>query len=413
MSEWKEYKLVDVAIIVDCEHKTAPLVESSEFISVRTSNISNGKIDFDNSNRVSETTYNEWSKRMGLVEGDVVLAREAPVGEVGWIPKNKKVCLGQRTVLIRVNKNTIDPKYLLFYLTNNETKYDLISRSTGSVVEHLNVKDIKNFEIRVHSSIEEQSAIASILSSLDDKIDLLHRQNKTLEQLAETLFRQWFIKEVDESWEKILLGELADFQRGISYSGNLLGENGIGMPMHNLNSIDINGSYKYKGIKFYTGEVKERQKLRAGDLLIINTDITQDNRIIGWPIFVPEKFEVSTFSHHLYSTTLLNGKISKLYLYFLLRQRIYRETLASNANGTTVSMLSKEAISNLEVRIPPESKRSQYEEIAKETFDKQTLNQKEIRTLTQLRDALLPKLMSGELRVCRNSAKKGAILPYN
>ena len=201
MSEWKEYKLDDISIIVDCEHKTAPLVESSDYISVRTANIANGKIDFENSNRVSEETYNLWTKRLIPKEGDIVLAREAPVGEVGWIPNNRNVCLGQRTVLIRANKEHVNSRYLLYYLTNKETKNDLISRSTGSVVEHLNVKDIRNFALRLHSNLDQQTAIAEVLSSLDDKIDLLHRQNKTLEQLAETLFRLWFVVEADESWE--------------------------------------------------------------------------------------------------------------------------------------------------------------------------------------------------------------------
>ena len=179
MSEWKECKLGDIAIITDCEHKTAPLVDSSEFISVRTSNIQNGKIDFENSNRVSSEVYEEWTKRLKPNVGDIVLAREAPVGEVGWIPEGKKVCLGQRTVLIRITDKSINPKYLLYYLVNDEVKNDLINRSTGSVVEHLNVKDIKNFDIRIHDLLEEQVVIANIVTSLDDKIDLLHRQNAT------------------------------------------------------------------------------------------------------------------------------------------------------------------------------------------------------------------------------------------
>lgn len=170
MSEWKEYKLGEIATIVDCEHKTAPLVPVSEYISVRTSNISSGKIDFDKSNRVSKETYDEWTKRLVPNEGDIVLAREAPVGEVGWISKNKKVCLGQRTVLIRTTKlDSVVPKYLLYYLVNCDTKYQLTSRSTGSVVEHLNVKDIKNFDLKIPNSLLIQKSIAEHLPALMTK----------------------------------------------------------------------------------------------------------------------------------------------------------------------------------------------------------------------------------------------------
>lgn len=226
MIEWKEHILGEIATIVDCEHKTAPLVETSEYISVRTSNIANGKIDFDSANRVSLETYEEWTKRKKPTEGDIVLAREAPVGEVGWIPKDRKVCLGQRTVLITVNDKEIDPKYLLYYFANRDTKYDLVSRATGSVVEHLNVKDIKNFELKLHANKEEQTAIATVLSSLDEKIDLLHRQNKTLEGLAEVVFRAWFVEGAEDGWEIGTVNTLIEIQSGFAFKSGDFVENG-------------------------------------------------------------------------------------------------------------------------------------------------------------------------------------------
>ena len=91
MSEWKEYKLGDIATIIDCEHKTAPLVDFSEYISVRTSDISGGKIDFEKCNRVSFKTYELWTQRLQPKEGDIILAREAPVGEVGIVKNGKNV----------------------------------------------------------------------------------------------------------------------------------------------------------------------------------------------------------------------------------------------------------------------------------------------------------------------------------
>jgi type I restriction enzyme S subunit len=397
MSEWKEYKLQEIATIVDCEHKTAPLVEKSEYISVRTSNISGGKIDFDKSNRVAKHTYEEWIQRMKPVAADIVLAREAPVGEVGWIPKGRNVCLGQRTVLIRTNSEKIAPKYLLYYLANPEVKQDLVSRSTGSVVEHLNVKDIRNFELKLHSEFDTQAAIAEILSSLDDKIDLLHRQNKTLEQMAETLFRQWFVEDADNSGSKVKLGEVIELNRGISYSGDSLGTLHDGVPMHNLNSIDVSGSYKYNGIKYYKGNINDRQWLNPGDLLLLNTDMTQDNRIIGWPILVPDLFTRSVSTHHLYSVSLISDSISKLYLYYLLRCPEYRDALANASNGTTVSMLSREAVASIEILIPENKKRIEFEIQATEILKKQSFNQANIGKLKELRDLLLPKLMSGEI----------------
>ena len=121
MSDWKEYKLDDIAILVDCEHKTAPIVPDSDFYSVRTANISQGKIDYQNCNRVSEETYLAWTKRSIPANGDIILAREAPVGEVGFVKKNFKVCLGQRTVLIRVNSKNVDNRFLLYFLVDRKS----------------------------------------------------------------------------------------------------------------------------------------------------------------------------------------------------------------------------------------------------------------------------------------------------
>jgi len=210
-----EYILSEIAEVIDCEHKTAPQVDRSEYYSIRTTDISNGKIKFESANRVAEETYLEWIKRATPEPEDIILAREAPVGEVGWIKDRYKVCLGQRTVLIKVNHSEVSKRFLLYYLVNPDTKYELQVRSAGSVVEHLNMKDIRNFRILL-PSLPEQKAIASILSSLDDKIDLLHRQNKTLETIAETLFRQWFIEEAQADWEEKSLSTIADFLNGLA-----------------------------------------------------------------------------------------------------------------------------------------------------------------------------------------------------
>jgi type I restriction enzyme S subunit len=321
-------------------------------------------------------------------EESILIPRKGSLNNVLY--KNEPFWTVDTMFYTKLDKKIIFPKFLFYQLIT----VDFANMNVGSAVPSMTVQVLNEIDIKL-PPLPEQQSIAEILSSLDDKIDLLHRQNKTLEQLAETLFRQWFVEDAEKSWEVDILGNIIELQRGISYSGSTLGEFGNGVPMHNLNSIDVNGSYKYDGIKYYKGEIKGNKKLKSGDLLIINTDITQDNRIIGWPIFVPEKFPESVCTHHLYSTSLLTNKISKLYLYFLLRFRDYREALANAANGTTVSMLSKDTINNLEIKIPPKTKIAEFEEIVKGILEKQTLNQKQISSTTKLRDTLLPKLMSG------------------
>ena len=391
MSEWKECKLGDIAIITDCEHKTAPLVDSSEFISVRTSNIQNGKIDFENSNRVSSEVYEEWTKRLKPNVGDIVLAREAPVGEVGWIPKGKKVCLGQRTVLIRTTDKLIDSKYLLYYLVNDEVKSDLINRSTGSVVEHLNVKDIKNFDLRIHKLLEKQCTIASVLTSLDDKIDLLHRQNATLEAMAETLFSQWFVEEAKEDWQEGTLDNILTVKGGTTPStAEPAYWNGT---IHWTSPRDITN---LKGIYLFDTERKITElglsKISSG--LLPKGTLLMSSRA---PVGVLAFSEVPVAINQGYIAILDNKGYSKEFIYLWLKINI--DVVHSFSNGSTFMEISKSAFKTMQLQIPPKQVLNDFQILVKPLFEKIKSNLIQIRTLTTLRDTLLPKLMSGEVRV--------------
>jgi type I restriction enzyme, S subunit len=396
MSEWVDYDLKDVVEkFIDYRGKT-PNKTAFGIPLVTAKIVKNGRIQTPNE-FIAFDNYATWMRRGYPEIDDVVMTTEAPLGEVALL-KDKNVALAQRIIIIRGKKELSDNTFIKYYLQSPFGQEELQGRASGTTVEGIKAAELRKITISL-PPLPEQRAIAGVLSSLDDKIDLLHRQNKTLEGIAKVLWHKMFVEEANEEWVKLQFIEIANLQRGISYAGNLLGEDGNGVPMHNLNSIDINGSYKYDGIKFYKGVIKEYQKLKPGDLLIINTDITQENRIIGWPILVPINFTKSTFTHHLYSVTLQNNSVSKFFLYYLLRHKDYRDVLKSSANGTTVTMLSKEAIYSLQISIPPVAKQKEFENIISVILNKQYSNHHQIDALSRLRDNLLPKLISGEVRV--------------
>ena len=178
--------------IVDCEHKTAP-IQKSGIPSVRTTDIKHGVIDFRGANKVSEETYKAWTQRLEPISNDLILAREAPVGELGIVPEGQKVCLGQRTVLIRPDVNKVYPHYLLYLMLSRPIRHEMKIRAAGSTVEHLNMSDIRGLALPELPSLEVQIQIGDTLANLDRKIENLHKQNETLEAIAQTLFKQWFI----------------------------------------------------------------------------------------------------------------------------------------------------------------------------------------------------------------------------
>ncbi len=179
--------------IIDCEHKTAP-TQSEGHPSIRTPNIGRGRLILDGVNRVSDETYKTWTQRMEPQAGDLILAREAPVGNVAIIPRCLKVCLGQRTVLIRPNRRKVLAEYLVYLMLGDEIQGRVQSLSNGATVHHLNMKDIRNLQLPTLPDLEEQRRIASILSAYDDLIENNTRRIAILEEMARRIYEEWFVR---------------------------------------------------------------------------------------------------------------------------------------------------------------------------------------------------------------------------
>jgi len=157
--------------IVDCEHKTVPVNESGDAWAVGTPAMVDGRIDYSKAKRIDDEVYSKWTRRMVPAEGDLILAREAPVGPVVRVPCFPRVALGQRTVLLRPNPEIVNARYLHFLLLSAEVQNRMHAKSEGSTVRHLNVEDVRTLPIPTIPSISEQERIADVLGALDDKIE--------------------------------------------------------------------------------------------------------------------------------------------------------------------------------------------------------------------------------------------------
>ena len=176
-------KLLDICeTIVDCPHSTAK-DEGTGYPLIRTPNVGKGRLKLAGVHRVSENVYNQRNERAVPQVDDLILAREAPVGNVAIIRKGQQVCLGQRTVLIRPNKKYVDPDYLVYYLLSPELQHKLLSSANGATVSHLNMSSIRSLEVQV-PEIEVQKRIGAILARIDDKIELNSTINENLRLYA-------------------------------------------------------------------------------------------------------------------------------------------------------------------------------------------------------------------------------------
>jgi type I restriction enzyme S subunit len=206
---------------------------------------------------------------------------------------------------------------------------------------------------------------------------------------------------VDEEWEPTTLGQHTDAFRGLSYKGSGLTENGLGIPMHNLNSVYEGGGYKTDGIKFYNLDYKERHLVYSGDIIVTNTEQGHEFKLIGFPAIVPDSFgDTGIFSQHIYRLVPKKETyLSREFIYYLLMSHSMREQVISATNGSTVNMLAIDGLQIPKFKLPPEIKVIEFTEIVSAHWDKISKNNKQARTLEKLRDTLLPKLMSGEVRV--------------
>ncbi len=179
-------------LIVDCEHKTAPTQETG-YPSIRTPNIGRGYFLLDGVNRVSAETYRLWTRRAVPQPGDLIMAREAPVGNVAMIPPGLQPCLGQRTLLIRPDKSKADPRYLAYLLVGDEVQATIHAMTNGVTVPHLNMKDVRTLKLPPIPDLPVQRKIASVLGAYDDLIENNRRRIQILERMAQALYREWFV----------------------------------------------------------------------------------------------------------------------------------------------------------------------------------------------------------------------------
>ncbi|VVH57531.1 Type I restriction-modification system, specificity subunit S (EC [uncultured Gammaproteobacteria bacterium] len=289
----------------------------------------------------------------------------------------------QRVGLVQFKNNEADSDFLYWLMRTREYQGYIVGSASGTSIMHTSPTRIENYQFQI-PPLPEQKAIAEVLSALDDKIDLLHRQNKTLEQMAETLFRQWFVVEAGEDWEEGVLPNEFYFLMGQSPKGSSFNEIKIGMPMFQGNA---DFGFRFPSERIYTTEPK-RLAQPFDTLISVRAPVGAQNMAkkeccIGRGV-VAFRYKVN---HDFYT-----------YTYFKL-ESLTGEIKKFNDEGTVFGSISKGDFQKMEITIPPDNLVGKYETEVKPINDKVIKNCGQIRTLQSLRDTLLPKLMSGEVRV--------------
>ncbi len=370
MTEWKEYKLGEVASFKTGKLNSNAAVENGIYPFFTCSPITYA---------INEYAYNQKA---------ILLAGNNAEGNFSVKYYEGKFNAYQRTYIIESNKGICDLKFLYYSLKLCLQEFKHISQGTST--KFLTSVILNNFSISL-PPLPEQIRIASILSSLDDKIDLLHRENKTLEAMAETLFRQWFIEEAKEDWEEGKLGDMISVKGGTTPSTKephfWNGDIAWTSPR---DVTTLNGLYLFETEKKITHKGLEQISsglLPAGTLLMSSRA----------PVGVLAFSEIPIAINQGYIAILDDKGYEKEFIYLWLKANM--DTIHSYSNGSTFMEISKSAFKSIDILIPTKEEVNDFVDRVKPIFEKIKANVLQIQTLIHQRDGLLPKLMSGEVKI--------------
>jgi type I restriction enzyme, S subunit len=385
--------------IVDCEHKTAPNAPPGrEFAySIGTPNIRDGRILLETAKRVDKRTYEEWTVRSIPQEGDLILAREAPVGEVGYVGSGMRVCLGQRTVLIRPDQGKVNPRFLHYVLRSPSVQEVILAKSTGSTVAHLNVQDIRTLSVPKPPGRPRQDAVAALLGALDDKIELNSEITRTSLSLGDAHYIERITMTTCSNYSLGYLADSGKIEFGDGYRTKVDEYGQPGVPILRTAEV-LNGRIESALEDFISDHYRSAigAKLsRAGDVILTTKGTVGRVAIL-----------TSADREYAYSPQLCFFRIgpdagfTRHYFYFWLRSReFWRQAKSMKSQTDMADYLSLRDIRMLTIAAP-EGKSSR---LSMEPFGALltgiSARHQESLALAELRDTLLPKLLSGELRI--------------
>ncbi|GKR03526.1 restriction endonuclease subunit S [Aeromonas caviae] len=423
-SEVPEFSLNSLcSLVVDCPHAT-PKWTDYGYVVLRNQNIKNGRLDLSSPSFTDEAHFKGRIRRAAPQPGDLVITREAPMGDVCQIPDGLVCCLGQRQVLLRPDPEKVDARYLLFALQSPYLKHQIgWNEGTGSTVSNLRIPVLEALKIPC-PALEQQQEIAMVLGTIDDRIALLRETNATLEVIAQALFKSWFVDfdpvharargeqpaglppEVaalfPDSFEESALGMIPRGWRVLSFT-ETIDVIGGGTPKTSISEY-WNGDIPWFSVvdapattdvfvieteKHITCEGLNKSSTK---LLPVGTTIISARGTVGRLALVGQAMAMNQSCYGL------SGKAGDVYFTYFSTHRLV-ETLKQRTHGSVFDTITRDTLAGVSVVYPQTIVITAFEETIAPVMERIKENLIQARTLATLRDTLLPRLISGQLRL--------------
>src|SRR6266487_2480099 len=407
---WRRVCIKDVCeSIIDCVNKTAPTVEyQTEFKMIRTTNVKSGWIDLSDVKYVTQEVFERWTRRAIPKKGDVILTREAPLGEVGILRTNDKIFLGQRLVQYRANSKYLDNKFLLYAFQENDLQSQIKALGSGATVEHMRVPDAEKLTLRL-PPLTMQHTIADILSAYDDLIENNTRRIAVLEEMAQMLYEEWFVKFRFPGYEQVRMveAELGKMLEGweVAAIGDIIQVLGGGTPSTKIPEYWNDGDIIWfsptdltsSATMFISDSAKKITSLglkESSARLFPAYSVMMTSRATIGVVAINTK---AACTNQGFIICIPNERLSAYQIYHWLMGN--RQKINSLASGATFKEINRATFKQLQIAIPPENIGKLFDEFVHPIYKHvENLIQRNA-NLRRTRDILLPKLISGEIDV--------------
>ena len=363
---------------------------------------------------------------------DIVLTQRGTLGQVSIVPSALPCCLlSQSQMKVTVDREIADPLFFYYVLSSGEQQDYVRQNAIQTGVPHTNLGILRSTPVPV-PPLKEQRAIAHILGTLDDKIELNRRMNATLEAIARALFKSWFVDfdpvrakmegrdtglpkdiadlfpdrlvdselgEMPQGWDVSSLDSVVRVTKGRSYRRNELATSDTALVT--LKSFTRGGGYRAEGLKAFRGVYKDEQVVQPGDVIVACTDVTQAAEVIGRSAIVGATSSYGTLvaSLDVLIARPRSAAPSRTFIYYLTGTEDFVAHTLARTTGTTVLHLSRDAVPSFRFVLPPRGLMERFEHVAGLMRARIQSNASDVKSLSDLRDGLLPKLVSGEVRI--------------
>ncbi|MBM6843065.1 restriction endonuclease subunit S [Phocaeicola plebeius] len=383
MDEWKEYKLGEVCDVRDGTHDSPKECSYGKPL-VTSKNIKNGRIDLVNTYLISDKDYDSVNRRSKVDVWDVLFSMIGTVGECAIVKDTVSFAI-KNVGLFKTGGNELLAKWIYYYFQSNSAKTEIDAKIKGSTQQYIALGDLRSFPI-LFPSIEIQRYIIGILECIDDKIDLLHQENKTLEAMAETLFRKWFIEEVRQD---VLLGNVVETTSGgtPSRKNEKYYQNGT---IDWVKSKELNRSFLLKTEEKITVEAVENSSakfLPANSVLIAMYGAT-----VGEYAIITKEMTCNQ------AVCALKPNDNYPYTYLYLWAKFMQDEFLNLACGAAQQNISQVLIKQQQVCSDVDAVK-QFHSIVEPFFEKLKQNEMQLSSLEEMKHVILPKLMNNELNI--------------